>query len=87
LTHKGLFTFGWGGYTGSLHPLPIPSQYGTVARQKQSYSVEELGELAAGLHRLLGAIEDGTLEADAGTIFGLEGAAAAIEALAEGQNP
>jgi hypothetical protein len=58
-----------------------------VPRKKQSYTVEELEELAAGLRRLLRAIEHGTLEADAGTISGLEGAAAAIQALAEGRNP
>jgi hypothetical protein len=48
-------------------------------------TVEELDELVAGFRRLLGAIENGTLEADAGTISGLEGAAA-IQALAEGRN-
>jgi hypothetical protein len=72
---------------GSLHSPPFPSQYGSVPKQKQSYTVEELEGLAAGLGRLLGAIENGTMEADAGTISGLEGAAAAIQALAEGRNP
>jgi hypothetical protein len=57
-----------------------------VANGRTSYTVEELEELAAGLRRLLGAIEHGTLEADAGTIAGLEGARAAIQALAEGRN-
>ena len=57
-----------------------------VPRKKQSYTVDELSELAAGLHRLLDAIENGTLEADAGTIAGLEGARAAIQALAEGRS-
>jgi hypothetical protein len=51
-----------------------------------SYSTQELGELAAGLRRVLGAIEGGSLAADAGTIARLEGAAAAISALAEGRN-
>jgi hypothetical protein len=67
----------WGGSTGSLHPLPFPSQYGTVPKQKQSYTVDELRDLASGLRRLLGSIEDGSLAADAGTISRLEGAAAA----------
>jgi hypothetical protein len=58
-----------------------------MAHRRTSYTVEELGELAAGLRRLLDAIENGTLEADAGTISGLEGAAAAIKALAERRNP
>jgi hypothetical protein len=58
-----------------------------VPKKEGAYTVEELGELAAGLRRLLGAIETGKLEADAGTISGLEGAAAAIQALAEGRNP
>jgi hypothetical protein len=57
-----------------------------VPKQKQSYTVDELRDLAAGLRRLLDAIQSGTLEADAGTISGLEGAAVAIEALAEGRN-
>jgi len=58
-----------------------------VARRRKAYSIQELGELADGLRRLLAAIEDGGLAADAGTISRLEGAAAAIQALADGQNP
>jgi hypothetical protein len=42
------------------------------------YSANEMAELAAGLRRVLGAIEGGSLAADAGTIARLEGAAAAI---------
>jgi hypothetical protein len=67
--------------------LLFPSQYGTVPRKRRSYSVNELRDLAAGLRRLLREIEDGSLAADAGTISRLEGAAAAIQALAEGGNP
>jgi len=58
-----------------------------VTTKKRSYTVEELGELAEGLRGLLAAIEDGSLKADAGTIARLEGATAALQALAEGQNP
>ena len=47
----------------------------------------ELEDLAAGLRRLLDAIETGSLTADAGTISRLEGAAAAVQALADGQIP
>jgi hypothetical protein len=54
--------------------------------KKRSYTVDELGKLADGLRGLLGAIEDGSLAATAGTISRLEGAAAAIQALADGQN-
>ena len=57
-----------------------------MASRRTTYTVEELDELAAGLQRLLDAIEKGTLEADAGTIAGLEGARAAIQALAGGGN-
>lgn len=54
---------------------------------KRTYSVEELGEIAEGLLSLLGAIEDGSLAVDAGTISRLEGAASAVQALPDGQNP
>lgn len=54
---------------------------------ERGYTVEELSDLASGLGRLIGAIEAGELEADPGTISGLEGAAAAIRALAEARNP
>jgi hypothetical protein len=56
-------------------------------RCRTAYTVAELEELAAGLQRLLDAVENGALAADAGTIARLEGAAAAIQALADGQNP
>jgi len=55
--------------------------------KKRSYTVEELGALVEGLRRLLAAIEDGSMKADAGTIARLEGATAALQALAEGRNP
>jgi hypothetical protein len=55
--------------------------------QKRSYTVEELSELAAGLTRLLDAIKEGSMAANAGTIARLEGAASAIQALVDGQNP
>ncbi|MGO8871634.1 MAG: hypothetical protein ACLQPH_09580 [Acidimicrobiales bacterium] len=58
-----------------------------MANRRTTYTVEELDELAAGLQRLLDAMENGTLEADSGTIAGLEGAVAAVRALAEGRNP
>jgi len=41
----------------------------------------DLAEVAAGLRRILAAIEAGDLTADAGTINGLEGAATALEAI------
>ena len=63
------------------------SQDASVPTKHRTYTVEELAELAEGLRGLLGAIEDGSLTADAGTIARLEGATAAIQALAEGQNP
>ncbi len=74
--------------------LTQPSSHHYVARcddepmasRRTTYTTEELEDLAAGLGRLLGAIEKGTLEADSGTIAGLEGARAAIQALAEGQS-
>ncbi len=56
-----------------------------MANRRTAYTVEELEELAAGLGRLLEAMAKGTLEADSGTIAGLEGARAAIQALAEGR--
>ena len=57
-----------------------------VPKSTEMYSAHELAELAAGLRRVLGAIEGGSLAADAGTIARLEGAAAAISTLAEGRN-
>ena len=55
--------------------------------KRQSYTVDELRDLAAGLRRVLGAIEDGLLATDSGTISRLKGAATAIQSLAEGRNP
>lgn len=55
--------------------------------RRRLYTVEDLAELAKGLRRLLAAIEDGSMKADAGTISRLEGATAAIQALADGQKP
>ena len=57
-----------------------------MPKRTGSYSGQELSELAAGLRRVLSAIEGGSLAADAGTIARLEGAAATISALAEGLN-
>jgi len=54
---------------------------------ERTYTTEELAELAAGMRRMLDAIAAGALSADAGTICRLEGAAVAIEALAEGRHP
>jgi hypothetical protein len=48
----------------------------------RSYTSEELSEVAAGLRRLLDTITRGDLKADSGAIARLEGAAAAVEALA-----
>lgn len=50
-----------------------------------TFTSAELAEVAAGLRRLLGAVEAGDLSADAGTVTRLEGAAAAVEALAAGK--
>jgi hypothetical protein len=58
-----------------------------MASRRNAYTVEELDELADGLDRLLDAIKHRSLAADAGTISRLEGAAAAVRALAEGRNP
>jgi hypothetical protein len=66
-------------------PEPVKNVY--MAKREGAYSIQELGELAAGLRRLLDAIERQELTADAGTISRLEGAAAAIQALADGRNP
>ncbi len=58
-----------------------------MAKRGAEYSTQELGQLAAGLRRFLDAIERRELTADAGTISRLEGAAAAIQALADGRDP
>jgi hypothetical protein len=58
-----------------------------VEKARRAYTVEDLATLAEGLRDLLAAIEAGSLKADAGTIARLEGATAAIQALADGENP
>jgi len=51
---------------------------------ERRFSPAELAEVAAGLRRLLGAVAAGELTADSGMVARLEGAAVALEALAEG---
>jgi len=46
------------------------------------FTQAELAETAAGLQRLLAAIEAGVVTADSGTVARLQGAVAALEALA-----
>ncbi len=55
--------------------------------KRTSYTVAELAEVAAGIRRLLGAVEAGDLTADAGTVARLEGAAAVLDALSADQRP
>ena len=54
---------------------------------ERSYSQLELAEMADGLRRLLDAIEGGKVTAPGGTVARLEGAVAALEALAKGDTP
>ncbi len=49
-----------------------------------AFATAELADVAAGLRRILAAIETGDLTADSGTVARLEGALAAIEALLVG---
>ena len=49
---------------------------------ERKVSVAEIREVAAGLRRMLDAIEAGQITADSGTIARLEGAVAALDALA-----
>jgi hypothetical protein len=56
-----------------------------VTKHKRTYSAAELAELAEGLRRLLEAIAEGDLATNAATIRRLEGACAALEALAIGE--
>ena len=60
------------------------------ARQRalngRSYSQAEFREMAAGLNRLLEAIRVDEVTANAGTVARLEGAIAALEALAAGED-
>jgi hypothetical protein len=51
----------------------------------RSYSTAELAEIAVGLRRLLTTIEAGEVSAPPGTVNRIEGAVAALEALAEGR--
>jgi hypothetical protein len=62
------------------------SEHGVVSTKRRTYTAAELADLAEGLRGILGAIEEGSLAADAGTISRLEGAVAALQALAEGKN-
>jgi len=52
---------------------------------KRSYTTGELADLAGGMRRLLDAIEAGEMTADSGTVARLEGAVAALDALASGR--
>lgn len=52
---------------------------------ERTYTSAELGELAAGLRRLLDAIEAGTLAASSGQAARLEGAWLAVQGLATGR--
>jgi len=56
-----------------------------MAKRKLTYSSAELAEVADGLRRLLDAIAAGSMVADASTIRRLEGACAALDALAAGR--
>jgi hypothetical protein len=50
----------------------------------RTYSQSDLHEMAAGLRRLLASIEADEVTANSGTVARLEGAVAALEALASG---
>jgi|GEM_PF-5786142 hypothetical protein len=50
----------------------------------RTYSGADLQEMAEGLRRLLASIEAGEVTANSGTVARLEGAIAALEALATG---
>lgn len=54
---------------------------------ERRYSSDDLTEVAAGLRRILEVIAAGGLSADSGTVAGLEGAAAALDALAAACGP
>lgn len=56
-----------------------------TAAKRRTYSAVELAEVAEGIRRVLAAIARGDLKADGRTVIRLEGAAAALEALAEGR--
>jgi hypothetical protein len=65
----------------SEHDPPAP------AAADRTYNATELAVVAAGMRRLLDAIAAGDLSADSGTVARLEGAAAALDALARGNLP
>jgi hypothetical protein len=56
-----------------------------TAEPEKTFTSAEIAEVAAGIRRLLAAIDDGSLAADARTITRYEGAVAALEALIEGR--
>jgi hypothetical protein len=56
-----------------------------MSPRRRSYSTDELAEVAGGLRRILDTIARGELIADPGQVNRLEGAVAALEALAEGR--
>jgi hypothetical protein len=62
-----------------------PTLVSMSGRRKRTYSGSELSEIAAGLRRLLDLIATGSLVADTATIRRLEGACAALDALAAGR--
>jgi hypothetical protein len=57
-----------------------------MAKGQRTFTAAELGEVASGLRRVLEAVALGDLKADSGTVARLEGAIAALEALAEGRS-
>ncbi len=56
-----------------------------MSSRKESYTTDELGEIADGLQRLLDTIADGDVTASSATIRRLEGAWLALDALTEGR--
>jgi hypothetical protein len=54
-----------------------------MPNRRRTYSRDELAEVAAGLRRILDAIARDELSAEPGEINRLEGAAAALDALAD----
>lgn len=55
--------------------------------ESAKYSKAEIAEVVAGLHRLLEAVKGGQLVANVGLVARLEGAQAALQALAGGSDP
>ncbi len=58
-----------------------------MTRRRRSYTTAELADIANGLRRMLDSIEAGEITANSGTVARLEGACAALEALACGDSP